>query len=351
MSIILVCGGGGFIGGHLINRLKTDGHWVRSVDVSYQEFNQSTPDEKITGDLRDIEVCKEVCEGIDEVYQLAADMGGAGYIFTGSNDANIMHNSVLCNINILRVCADYKIRKIFYSSSACIYPYFNQENPLAPDCREETAYPAMPDSEYGWEKLFSERLYMTYNKNFEMDCKIARFHNVYGPYGTWSGGKEKAPAAICRKVAVAAPNTSIEIWGDGLQTRSFLYIDDCIDGVLSLMKSDFCGPVNIGSEEMVSLNELAEMVISISNKNLSIHHVDGPTGVRGRRSDNTLARKELNWQPAIPLKEVVSVKLTNGLRKRSGLPLKKLPPSRRFVAIWKFRNGQATNSNAKSPLG
>ncbi|MGB8191370.1 MAG: NAD-dependent epimerase/dehydratase family protein [Chitinophagaceae bacterium] len=306
MSRILVCGGGGFIGGHLINRLKAEGHWVRSADIFYQPYNNAFPDEKITGDLKDIGFCKKICRDIDEVYQLAADMGGAGYIFTGENDADIMHNSALCNINILSTCASYNIHKIFFSSSACIYPYFNQEDPGNPDCREETAYPAMPDSEYGWEKLFSERLFLAFGKNYKMDCKIARFHNVYGPNGTWDGGKEKAPAAVCRKVAAAEDGGSIELWGDGQQTRSFLYIDDCLDGVLALMRSDFSGPVNIGSEEMVSIQQLAEMVIAISGKKITIQYIPGPTGVKGRRSDNTLARQMINWEPGISLKEGIA---------------------------------------------
>ncbi len=303
MASILVCGGGGFIGGHLVNRLRLLGHRVRSVDIHYKPYSVAQPDEKIIGDLRDPVTCLEVCKGIDEVYQLAADMGGAGYIFSGDNDAEIMHNSILCNLNMLNACREHGIRKIFYSSSACIYPYYNQVDPDHPNCEESSAYPAQPDSEYGWEKLFSERLYLAYRRNFRMDCKIARFHNVYGPHGAWKDGKEKAPAAVCRKVAEAVNGSEIEVWGNGQQTRSFLYIDDCIDAVLMLMQSEFAGPVNIGSEEMVSINELASRVISISGKELSLRHIEGPLGVNGRTSHNALIRKELGWQPKYSLSQ------------------------------------------------
>lgn len=303
MAKILVCGGGGFIGGHLVNRLKEQGHWVRSVDIAYTQYSFAQPDDKVTGDLRDPQISKAATTGMDEVYQLAADMGGAGYIFTGENDAAIMHNSVLCNVNTLHACLENGVKKIFFSSSACIYPYFNQEDSQHPNCEESSAYPALPDSEYGWEKLFSERLYLAYRKNYGLDCKVARFHNVFGPYGTWKGGKEKAPAAICRKVAEAGNDASIEIWGTGEQTRSFLYIDDCLDAVQALMKSDFYGPVNIGSEEMVTINELARMAIEISGKKLSLRHIEGPIGVNGRRSDNTLIEKELSWKPRLSLME------------------------------------------------
>lgn len=303
MLKILVCGGGGFIGGHLINRLKSNGHWVISVDLKYQDFNIGCPDEKIIGDLRDKQLCHTITRDVDEVYQLAADMGGAGYIFSGENDAAIMHNSIMCNLNVLDACISNGIKKIFYSSSACIYPYFNQEDPSNPNCEESSAYPAQPDSEYGWEKLFSERLYGAFQKNHKIDCKIARFHNVYGPNGTWHGGREKAPAAICRKVAEAQDGERISIWGNGLQTRSFLFIDDCLDGMISLMDSNFSDPVNIGSEEMVSINELAEIIISISGKKLSIDHTPGPIGVNGRTSDNDLIRKTLGWNPKTSLRD------------------------------------------------
>ncbi len=303
MAKILVGGGGGFIGGHLIKRLKQQGHWVRSVDVSYKPHHPGLPDEKITGDLRDPQLCIDVCAGMDEVYQLAADMGGAGYIFTGANDADIMHNSILCNANILHACTLHRPSKIFFSSSACIYPYFNQVDAEEPNCEESSAYPAMPDSEYGWEKLFSERMYMAYRKNYGLNCKVARFHNVYGTHGAWTGGKEKAPAAICRKVAEAEEGGIIDIWGTGSQTRSFLYIEDCLDAIQLLMASDFSGPVNIGSEEMISIDGLARVVMAISGKQLSLNHIDGPIGVNGRRSDNTLIEKELSWSPRIPLRE------------------------------------------------
>jgi nucleoside-diphosphate-sugar epimerase len=303
MARILVCGGGGFIGGHLVRRLQKHGHWLRSVDLFYKSYNTGIADEKIVGDLRDPGFCMEVCAGMDEVYQLSADMGGAGYIFTGANDADIMHNSILCNVNIIHACVMNKVSKVFFSSSACIYPYYNQVDADNPHCEEHSAYPAMPDSEYGWEKLFSERMYLAYRKNHHLNCKIGRFHNVYGPHGAWIGGKEKAPAAICRKVAEAEDGGSIDIWGTGLQTRSFLYIEDCLDAVIQLMGSDFNGPVNIGSEEMISINGLAREIIAISGKHLSLHHIKGPIGVNGRTSDNTLIEKELGWTPRISLRE------------------------------------------------
>jgi GDP-D-mannose 3',5'-epimerase len=303
MKKILVCGAGGFIGGHLVNRLKSEGYWVRGVDLKQNEYGNNNCDEFIVGDLRDVLVSKKVVENIDEIYQLAADMGGAGYIFTGNNDAQVMHNSVLCNVNILEESRKAGVKKIFYSSSACMYPEYNQLDPDNPNCNEESAYPAAPDSEYGWEKLFSERLYFAYNRNFGIDVKIARFHNIFGPKGTWNGGKEKAPAAMCRKVAEAEEGGIIEVWGDGKQTRSFLFIDECIDGVRKLMDSDFSGPVNIGSEEMISINDFAKMVINISKKNITIKNINGPTGVRGRNSDNTLIKEKLGWSPSIPLIE------------------------------------------------
>lgn len=304
---ILVCGAGGFIGGHLVKRLKSEGFWVRAVDLKKNEYSASPADEFLIGDLRDSRVCKEVLEGIDEVYQLAADMGGAGYIFTGENDSAVMHNSATINLNIVELCHQMGVQKIFYSSSACMYPAYNQLDPDNPKCSEDSAYPAAPDSEYGWEKLFSERLYLAYNRNHNLQVRVARFHNIYGPEGTYKGGKEKAPAAMCRKVVEAAGNGIIEVWGDGKQTRSFLYIDDCIDAVRLLMESDFIGPVNIGSEEMVSINGLATMAINISKKNIQIKNVPGPEGVRGRNSDNKLIEQKLGWKPKFDL--------TNGLTK------------------------------------
>lgn len=299
---ILVCGAGGFIGSHLVRRLKKQGYWVRGVDLKYPEYSQTAADDFVLGDLRDPRWCDQVVDrAFAEVYQLAADMGGAGYIFTGENDANVMHNSATINLNMLESCRKQKVKKIFYSSSACIYPERNQLDPNNPNCAEESAYPAAPDSEYGWEKLFSERLYFAYKRNYNLAVHVARFHNIFGEAGTWCGGKEKAPAAVCRKVAEATTGGSIEIWGDGLQTRSFLYIDECLEGVDRLMHSDFAGPVNIGSEEMVSINQLAELVMTIANKQLSIKNIPGPQGVRGRRSDNTLIEKTLQWKPSQPL--------------------------------------------------
>lgn len=303
MKRILVCGAGGFIGGHLVNRLKSDGNWVRGVDLKENEYGNTNSDEFIIGDLRDPEIAKKVVKGIDEVYQLAADMGGAGYIFTGEHDADVMNNSALCNLNVLGAAQKQGVKKIFYSSSACMYPEYNQMDPNNPKCSEESAYPAAPDSEYGWEKLFSERLYLSYQRNYGIDVRIARFHNIFGPQGTWNGGKEKAPAAMCRKAAQAKDNSSIEVWGDGKQTRSFLYIDECVEAVMRLMNSDFTGPVNIGSEEMISINDFAQMAIDLSGKKLKIKNIEGPTGVRGRNSDNKLLQEKLNWQPSLSLLE------------------------------------------------
>jgi nucleoside-diphosphate-sugar epimerase len=288
MKRILVNGGGGFIGGHLIKRLKAEGHWVRAVDLKPHDFSTPPADEFVLGDLRDPNVVRAVVEGIHEVYQLAADMGGAGYIFTGEHDADVMHNSATINLNTLHCGVKAGVRKFFYSSSACIYPEHNQMDPENPRCSEDSAYPAAPDSEYGWEKLFSERLYFSYMRNYGIEVRVARFHNIFGPEGTWCGGREKAPAALCRKVADAADGGQIEIWGDGCQTRSFLYIDECIEGVRRLMDSDFNGPVNIGSEEMITINGLAELVADIAGKKLRILHIPGPTGVRGRNSNNRL---------------------------------------------------------------
>lgn len=300
---VLVCGAGGFIGSHLVKRLKKQGHWIRGVDLKYPEYSQTFADDFVIGDLRDPRVCDQIVDrAFDEVYQLAADMGGAGYIFTGKNDANVMHNSATINLNMLESVRKQKVKKVFYSSSACIYPERNQLDPNNPNCAEASAYPAAPDSEYGWEKLFSERLYFAYQRNYNLDVHVARFHNIFGEEGTWRGGKEKAPAAVCRKVAEALAGDSIEIWGDGQQTRSFLYIDECLEGIDRLMHSNFSGSVNIGSEEMVSINQLAEMVMTIANKPLSIKNIPGPEGVRGRRSDNTLIEKTLQWKPSQPLK-------------------------------------------------
>ncbi len=302
----LVCGAGGFIGGHLVNRLKDEGYWVRGVDLKENEFGNMNADEFIVGDLRDPELVKTVVsKDLDEVYQLAADMGGAGFVFTGDNDSDIMHNSALCNLNVLEEVKNKGIGKIFYSSSACMYPEYNQMDPDNPKCSEDSAYPAAPDSEYGWEKLFSERLYLTYQRNHGIDVKVARFHNIFGPKGTWDGGREKAPAAICRKVAMAEDGGTVEVWGDGTQTRSFLIVDECVEGVRRLMESDFSGPVNIGSEEMITIQDFTKMVIDISGKDLSIRNIEGPTGVRGRNSDNALIRKKLGWAPSRSLREGV----------------------------------------------
>lgn len=309
MKKILVCGAGGFIGGAMVKRLKEEGFWVRGVDLKYHEFidMKNLADDFVKADLADVSVCEEIIkDGIDEVYQFAADMGGAGYIFTGENDANVMHNSAIINLNIAEMAVKYKIKRIFYSSSACMYPEYNQRDPDNPLCSEESAYPAAPDSEYGWEKLFSERLWMAFSRNYNLDVRIGRYHNIFGPEGTWDGGKEKAPAALCRKVIAADNNSSIEVWGDGLQTRSFLYIDECIEATRRLMNSNCTEPLNIGSEEMVTINELAAMAIKISGKNIDINNLDGdeffkkyghqcPVGVRGRNSDNRLFAKKIGW--------------------------------------------------------
>lgn len=302
MKKALVCGAGGFIGSHLVKRLKSEDFWVRGVDLKYPEFAPTAADDFVIGDLRDPNICRYVVDQpFDEVYQLAADMGGAGFVFTGDNDADIMHNSALINLNMLEACHKRNVKRIFYSSSACMYPEHNQMDPNNPKCSEDSAYPANPDSEYGWEKLFSERLYLAFHRNYGMDVRIARFHNIFGPEGTWTGGREKAPAAFCRKVAEAADGREIEMWGDGKQTRSFLYIDECLEGVLRLMRSDFIGPVNIGSEEMVSINQLAKMLMEIAGKRLTIQHIPGPQGVRGRNSDNRLIHQKLKWKPSEPL--------------------------------------------------
>ncbi len=301
---ILVCGGGGFIGSHMVNRLKSEGHFVAAADLKFPEFDRTTADIFFQGDLRNQENCDQIFkESWDEVYQFAADMGGAGYIFTGENDANVMHNSALINLNIVERCVAYGVKKVLYSSSACIYPAYNQMDPNNPKCFEASAYPAAPDSEYGWEKLFSERLYLSFMRNYGLEVRVVRYHNIFGPKGTWMGGKEKAPAAMCRKVAEAPDGGTIEVWGPGTQTRSFLYIDECIEGTRRLMESAFTGPVNIGSEEMIAINDLAKMAIDISGKNLTLKNIEGPVGVMGRNSDNDVLRKELNWEPSQTLRD------------------------------------------------
>jgi nucleoside-diphosphate-sugar epimerase len=324
----LVLGGGGFIGGHLAKRLKDEGFWVRIVDIKDKHEYWDHEDichEYICGDLRDPKLVSTVMysptqhseldkiHSFDEVYQLAADMGGAGYIFTGENDANVMHNSALINLNVVHEAAKKSVKRVFYSSSACMYPEHNQLDPKNPNCEESSAYPANPDSEYGWEKLFSERLFLAFNRNYGLDVRVARFHNIFGPMGTWDGGKEKAPAAMCRKAAES--NGEIEVWGDGQQTRSFLYIDDCLEAVLRFMRQDqFLGPVNIGSEEMVTINQLAQMALDIAGKGSYIKNVGGeefidkygfkcPVGVRGRNSDNKLYKEKMGWEPTQPLYE------------------------------------------------
>jgi len=325
----LVLGAGGFIGSHMVKRLRKEGYWVRGVDLKYPEFSKTEANEFVCMDLRDVEVVRRVIrfggyrgnfysqivdkflEPFDEIYQFAADMGGAGFIFTGENDADIMHNSASINLNLLeeqkKLNKDKKTNhtKIFYSSSACMYPEHNQLDPNNPDCREESAYPANPDSEYGWEKLFSERLYLTYSRNYGIPVRVARYHNIFGPEGTWDGGREKAPAAICRKVAqLSSQGGTIEVWGDGLQTRSFLFIDECIEATWRLMQSDFMGPVNIGSEEMVTINQLVETAAKVANKKVEKQHIlDAPLGVRGRNSNNDLVREKLDWDYSQTLEE------------------------------------------------
>jgi nucleoside-diphosphate-sugar epimerase len=317
----LVLGAGGFIGSHLVKRLKGEGFWVRGVDIKFPTFSKSEADNFILGDLRDQRLAGQVIQSpfqksnepdnsFDEVYQLAADMGGAGYIFTGEHDAEVIHNSSTINLNIAREASYFKVKRLFYSSSACVYPEHNQSDPLNPKCDEASAYPANPDSEYGWEKLFSERVYLSFYRNKGLPVRIGRYHNIFGPEGTYDGGREKAPAALCRKVASAKNGESIDVWGSGEQTRSFLYIDECIEATLRLTRSDFVGPVNIGSEEMLSMNDFAKKIIDISQKELYIKNIPGPTGVNGRTSDNRLILDKLGWQPSLPL----SVGLENTYR-------------------------------------
>lgn len=304
MKSALVLGAGGFIGSHLVKRLKQEGYWVRAVDLKHPDFSASPADEFVIGDLREQDLCRSIYDrSFDEVYQLAADMGGAGYIFTGEHDADIMHNSASINLNIADLARRHGVGALFYSSSACMYPAHNQLDPDNPNCEESSAYPADPDSEYGWEKLFSERLYLSYSRNYGLPVRIARYHNIFGPEGTWQGGKEKAPAAICRKVAMAQSGSDIEIWGDGQQTRSFLYIDECIEGTLRLARSQCTGPYNIGSDEMVTISQLVDLASQIAGKPVGRCHVPGPTGVRGRNSDNRLIERELGWRPSQPLRD------------------------------------------------
>jgi nucleoside-diphosphate-sugar epimerase len=312
----LVCGAGGFIGGHLVKYLKDLGYWVSGADLKYNEFQpiHEIADNFSLADLRDPNVVASLIDdGMDEVYQLAADMGGAGFVFTGENDADIMHNSALINLNVAHEVTKKGVKKIFYSSSACMYPEHNQMDPANPNCVEDSAYPADPDSEYGWEKLFSERMFLSFMRNKGLEVRIARYHNIFGPCGTWTGGREKAPAAFCRKVATAADGDAVEIWGPGNQTRSFLHVSECVEATYRLMQSNFSGPVNIGSEEMISMNDFAQMVINISGKNLSIYNINGaefekkyghkcPVGVNGRNSDNTLYRKKIGWEVSQPLR-------------------------------------------------
>ncbi len=318
MKTALVLGAGGFIGSHMVKRLKREGFWVRGVDLKYPEYSETKANDFIKGDLRELDLVRNILRdpngnSFDHIYQFAADMGGAGFVFTGDNDAHIMHNSVSINLNVLDQQAklnnilNINKTRIFYSGSACMYPEHNQSDPDNPNCKEDSAYPANPDSEYGWEKLFSERLYFAYNRNYKIPVRVARYHNIFGPEGTWEGGREKAPAAICRKVAYLPDSGGqIDVWGDGLQTRSFLYVDECIEATRRLIDSDFLGPVNIGSEEMVSINELVNIASKVSNKKVIKNHIDGPLGVRGRNSNNDLIREKLNWDYSQSLEEGIS---------------------------------------------
>ena len=334
MKKAVVLGAGGFIGGHLVKYLKNRGYWVRGVDLKYNEFHpvHEIADEFVIGDLRDPQVVADVISPswCDEVYQLAADMGGAGFVFTGENDADIMHNSALINLNVAHRAVEARAGRVFYSSSACMYPEHNQLDPDNPNCVESSAYPADPDSEYGWEKLFSERMFLSFMRNKGLEVRVARYHNIFGPFGTWTGGREKAPAAFCRKVAVAPEDGSVEIWGPGTQTRSFLYVDECVEATYRLMHSDFPGPVNIGSEEMISMNDFARMVMDISGKNLSIYNIDGeefqekyghpcPIGVNGRNSDNTLYREKIGWAVSQPLRDGMEITYRWVLQQAEGL--------------------------------
>ncbi|MGE4470476.1 MAG: NAD-dependent epimerase/dehydratase family protein [Desulfovibrio sp.] len=308
MKTALVLGAGGFIGSHMVKRLRKEGYWVRGVDTKFPVYAPTEAHDFFEGDLRDPLICREIIDQpFDEVYQFAADMGGAGFVFVGDNDANIMHNSAMINLNVAEACRKRNVKRIFYSSSACIYPQENQLEPDAPNCAEDSAYPANPDSEYGWEKLFSEHLYLTYNRNHGMTCRVARYHNIFGPEGSWNDGREKAPAAMCRKIAVAKDGDEIEIWGDGNQTRSFLYVDECLEGTCRLTRSDWEGPVNIGSDEMVTINQLADSIACIAGKKIHKKHISGPLGVRGRNSDNRLIEQKLGWRP--------TKKLVTGLEK------------------------------------
>jgi GDP-D-mannose 3',5'-epimerase len=317
MKSALVLGAGGFIGSHMVTRLKSEGFWVRGVDLSFPLFSKTSADEFVVGDLRDpgftqsvINLTKSKDGVFDQIYQFAADMGGAGFVFSGENDAEIMHNSATINLNVINIVHQLGLNtginatKIFYSSSACMYPAYNQQDPSNPNCIEDSAYPAAPDSEYGWEKLFSERLYFAYHRNYGIPVRVARYHNIFGPEGTWEGGREKAPAAICRKVAYAGDGQSIEVWGDGQQTRSFLYIDECIEATRLLMEHPtFVGPVNIGSEEIVTINQLVEVTAKVAGKSIGLKHIPGPLGVRGRNSDNALIRDTLGWDYKQSLEE------------------------------------------------
>jgi GDP-D-mannose 3', 5'-epimerase len=304
MKKALVCGAGGFIGAHMVKRLKKEGFWVRGIDLKYPPYIETEADDFIVGDLRDPYICRSAIDRkFDEVYQFAADMGGAGFVFVGDNDYDIMHNSAMINLNVLEACRIRNTKRIFYSSSACMYPEYNQLEPENPNLKEDSAYPAQPDSDYGWEKLFSERLYLAACRNKGIEARVARYHNIFGVEGSWYDGREKAPAAMCRKVAMAEDGGEIEVWGDGKQTRSFLYVDECIEATVRLTRSDWEGPVNIGSDEMVTINQLAEMAMEIAGKKLTIKHVDGPLGVRGRNSDNTLYEEKLNWRVSETLRK------------------------------------------------